>query len=166
MNDSNYWRKCTTCKHPIGFGALYYVCSVSTCNRKRSQMVFCNIRCWDAHVPVMNHREASAEERRAPSAQQAQAQARAEASESSSAASGSDILVVASRVKSYILESSGMNTSAGTLEALSTHVREIAKKAIERAKDAGRQTVMARDIKMPEIAAPRRNVVIRRRPQP
>jgi hypothetical protein len=60
------WRKCTTCKKEIGFSQLYWVCNVSTCNRKRTGLVFCEVACWDAHVPVLNHRESWAEERRAP----------------------------------------------------------------------------------------------------
>jgi hypothetical protein len=28
--------------------------------------VFCDVSCWDAHVPMMNHRESWAEERTAP----------------------------------------------------------------------------------------------------
>ncbi len=61
------WRRCNSCKKPISYGALYWVCNVSTCNRKRTGLVFCTVSCWDAHVPLMNHRESWAEERRAPS---------------------------------------------------------------------------------------------------
>lgn len=61
-----FWRKCSTCKKAIRFRARYYVCSVSTCNRKRLEWVFCSMPCWDAHVPTMNHRSAWAEERTAP----------------------------------------------------------------------------------------------------
>ncbi len=76
------------------------------------------------------------------------------------------MLVVASRVKSYIQNKSGMNTSASTMDALSSQVRLIADKAIQQAKDAGRETVMGRDIKQPEMGARRSNVVIRRKPRP
>lgn len=62
-----YWRKCTTCKKEIGFSALYWVCNVSTCNRQRTGLVFCSVSCWDAHVPVMNHKESWAIEKRSPS---------------------------------------------------------------------------------------------------
>lgn len=65
---SLYWRKCTTCKAHIGFGKKYWICSVSTCNRQRTGLVFCDIRCFDAHVPVLNHRDAGAFERIAPTA--------------------------------------------------------------------------------------------------
>lgn len=50
----------------MDFGQKYWVCSVSTCNKKRTGLVFCSVGCWDAHVPMMNHREAWAEERQAP----------------------------------------------------------------------------------------------------
>lgn len=60
------WKKCTTCKKPISFGAVYWVCNVSTCNRKRTGLTFCSVDCWDAHVPVLRHKESWAEERRAP----------------------------------------------------------------------------------------------------
>jgi hypothetical protein len=65
MSDES-WRKCSSCKKPIAFGAEYWVCNVSTCNRKRTGLIFCEVSCWDAHVPMMNHRESWAEERRAP----------------------------------------------------------------------------------------------------
>jgi len=62
----NDWRRCSACKEPIAFGALYYVCSVSTCNRARTGLVFCDVSCWDVHLPVARHRKAWAEERTAP----------------------------------------------------------------------------------------------------
>jgi hypothetical protein len=64
--DADCWRRCNSCKKPIAFGAAYWVCNVSTCNRKRTGLVFCDVSCWDAHVPGMNHRESWAEERHAP----------------------------------------------------------------------------------------------------
>lgn len=60
------WKTCSSCKKDIPYRASYYVCSVSTCNRKRTGYAFCSVDCWDAHVPMMNHREAWAEERTAP----------------------------------------------------------------------------------------------------
>lgn len=65
--DPNLWKKCSSCKKSIAFGALYWVCNVSTCNRKRTGLAFCTVACWDAHQPMMNHRESWAEERSAPS---------------------------------------------------------------------------------------------------
>jgi hypothetical protein len=61
------WKKCSSCKKTIEFKALYWVCNVSTCNRKRTGLAFCTVSCWDAHAPMMNHRESWAEERTAPS---------------------------------------------------------------------------------------------------
>jgi len=62
-----FWRKCSSCRKPIAFLARYHVCTVSTCNKKRVGYVFCSVPCWDQHVPVLNHRNAWSEERRAPS---------------------------------------------------------------------------------------------------
>lgn len=62
----DFWRRCNSCKKPIAYRGLYWVCNVSTCNRKRTGLVFCDVSCWDAHVPMMNHRESWAEERKAP----------------------------------------------------------------------------------------------------
>jgi hypothetical protein len=61
------WRKCTTCKKEIAFLQKYWICNVSTCQRKRTGLVFCTLECWDAHLPVFRHKEAWAEERQAPS---------------------------------------------------------------------------------------------------
>ena len=61
------WRRCSSCKTPIAFGASYWVCNVSTCNRPRTGLFFCTVSCWDAHLSVVNHRESWALERRAPS---------------------------------------------------------------------------------------------------
>jgi hypothetical protein len=61
-----HWRVCSICKKQIGYKALYWVCNVSTCNRKRTGLIFCTVSCWDAHLPMMNHRESWAEERHAP----------------------------------------------------------------------------------------------------
>ncbi len=61
-----YWRKCSSCKKPLPYRSEYWVCNVSTCNRKRTGLVFCTVSCWDAHVPMMNHRESWAEERKSP----------------------------------------------------------------------------------------------------
>jgi hypothetical protein len=62
-----FWRRCSSCKNAIGFERIYWVCNVSTCNRKRTGLVFCSVACWDAHLPVMRHRESWSEERRSPS---------------------------------------------------------------------------------------------------
>lgn len=57
-----------------------------------------------------------------------------------------EVLVVISKVKSYIRAKSGMNTSDAVTEALSELVRSTCEQAIEKAKSEGRKTVMARDI--------------------
>lgn len=148
--NTQFWRKCSSCKKPIPYGAVYCACSVSTCNRKRSSLVFCSIPCWDAHLPIMNHREASAVERTAPTRQEA-AEIVAKGGSASDAGAGAggrkrEILVIASKVKDYIRSQSGMNTSAGALEILSDKLREISDEAIKNARTDGRQTVLDRDV--------------------
>ncbi|MDP6979864.1 MAG: hypothetical protein QF570_14855 [Myxococcota bacterium] len=63
---SDQWRKCSSCKKPIVFGADYYVCNVSTCNRGSKGFVFCTVSCWDAHLGIVRHRESWAEDAQAP----------------------------------------------------------------------------------------------------
>ncbi|MCG8416561.1 MAG: hypothetical protein MJE77_01305 [Proteobacteria bacterium] len=65
-NETSYWQRCSSCKKEIGFTTAYQVCSVSTCNRKRTGMVFCSVGCWEMHLPMMRHREAYAVEKRSP----------------------------------------------------------------------------------------------------
>src|SRR5262245_59405430 len=65
-DDAKYFRVCSTCRKPIDFSSRYYQCSVSTCNRARTALYFCSVPCWDAHVPEARHRDAWAEETRAP----------------------------------------------------------------------------------------------------
>ncbi len=62
------WLRCSACKRDIGFGALHWVCSVSTCNRSNTNYKFCSVACWDSHVSTLRHRDAGAIEARAPSA--------------------------------------------------------------------------------------------------
>jgi histone H3/H4 len=57
----------------------------------------------------------------------------------------SQVLVVASKVKAYIKEKAGMNTSASVIEALSNIIEQECNKAIENAKAEKRKTVMDRD---------------------
>jgi hypothetical protein len=64
------WKRCNSCKKEIAWSQKYWVCNVSTCNRKRTGLIFCSVSCWDAHVPMMNHRESWAEERKAPTAEE------------------------------------------------------------------------------------------------
>lgn len=169
------WRRCSSCKEWIDFETRYWVCNVSTCNRKRTGLVFCTVRCWDAHLSSMNHRESWAVEKDAPSpsewrAQQEAADAgrkaaqprepqrrpvRPAASTGSPAAAESpapapdvprEILVVASRLKSYILARSGMNTSDRVLAPLSDILRRVCDEAIESARRDERKTVLDRDV--------------------
>jgi histone H3/H4 len=58
----------------------------------------------------------------------------------------SEILVVASKVKTYIKEKSEMNTSGAVPDELSKRVAALLDKAIENAKNDGRKTVMDRDV--------------------
>jgi hypothetical protein len=61
------WLKCSACRSDIDFGEKYFQCSVSTCNRARTRLVFCSIPCWDSHVATLRHRDAWAEDKIAPS---------------------------------------------------------------------------------------------------
>lgn len=57
-----------------------------------------------------------------------------------------EILVVASKVKTFIKEKGQCNTSGETIEAVSKIVERVLTDAIEHAKAQGRKTVMARDV--------------------
>ena len=61
------WLRCSACKTDIPFRATHWVCSVSTCNRKRTGLTFCGLSCFEAHLPTARHRDAWAESQRAPS---------------------------------------------------------------------------------------------------
>ena len=56
-----------------------------------------------------------------------------------------EVLVVVSKLKKYIKEKSGMNTSSNVAEAISDRIRELCDQAIESARADGRKTVMDRD---------------------
>lgn len=166
------WRICSICKTPIAFGTTYWVCSVSTCNRKNTDYVFCSVACWDAHLPLMKHRNAWAVEKKAPSRavwiaeQGTAAQKKAAEKQHDQAvekhaklieAQLSDsrkevpceILIVASRLKRYIKARSGLKTSDAVMEVLSDIVRDVADRAIRNAARAGRSTVLDRDVARP-----------------
>ena len=163
MGDTHF-RLCSTCKKPIDFGSDYFRCSVSTCNRKRLELYFCSVPCWDAHVPEARHRDAWAEPAVAPT--QAEWNARseddeAEPKETPAAAAPAarrrivgedddkdlphDVLVVVSKLKKYIRERSGMNTSDTVTSVLSDHLRRLCVQAIRHAAESDRRTVMDRD---------------------
>jgi hypothetical protein len=173
MTTGETWRRCSTCKQPIELGATYWVCNVSTCNRKRTGLVFCTVTCWEVHLPEANHRETWAVEKFAPRVAEAEpppkqvpaenqatkasptSQAGAPATgrpivQASAAPSGSEvpreILIVASRLKDYIRAKSGFNTSDGVLAPLSDAVRRLCDEAIENADRLERKTVLERDV--------------------
>jgi hypothetical protein len=160
------WRRCSSCKKAISFGAPYWACNVSTCNRPRTGLVFCTVSCWDAHLSVVNHRESWAVERTAPSRGQWQREQAAEASGgavSRPAASAAprrilasgppkppdptehDILIVLSKLKAYVRARSGFNTSDQVAGPLSDAVRNLSDRAIEKARAEGRKTILERD---------------------
>jgi histone H3/H4 len=56
-----------------------------------------------------------------------------------------EVLVVVSKLKNYIKERSGMNTSGNVAPAVSDIVRTLCDQAVERARSDGRKTVMDRD---------------------
>jgi histone H3/H4 len=57
-----------------------------------------------------------------------------------------DSLVVTSKVKKFIKEKGGCNTSSDTIAILTQAVERLCEKGIEHAKQDGRKTVMDRDI--------------------
>lgn len=155
-----FFRRCTTCKDPIAFEARYYKCSVSTCNKKRMTLVFCSVSCWEAHQADARHRDAGAEEAKAPTRavwerETKDERARIEergavpAAPTMSRVSYSvsrEVLVVSTRIKAYIQERAGMSTSDKAFNVLSDHVREVLDLAIAAAARDGRKTVMDRDV--------------------
>jgi hypothetical protein len=158
VSEASAWRRCSACKKPIAHGAVYQVCSVSTCNRERTGLAFCSVECWEVHLPSANHREAWALERRAPGAASGvAAPASAEARGARRLVRGpapppaaprvpEEILIIASRLKDYIRARSGYNTSDGVLDPLSEIVRRACDEAIRNAAREGRKTVLERDV--------------------
>ena len=57
-----------------------------------------------------------------------------------------ETMVVISKVKKYIKDKGGMNTSGSTMNALTDRITAICDRAIENAKNDGRKTVMDHDI--------------------
>jgi len=180
------WLRCSACRRDLRFGANYWECSVSTCNRNRMRLVFCSVACWDSHVADARHRDAWAVEARAPSKQEwAKVQADevvvaplpappppgdapapiarkvVTAAPAPAPTSGPapavqlhdgverEILIVVSKLKKYIKDRSGMNTSDAVAEKLSDHVRAICDEAIRTAGAEGRKTVLDRDVPRP-----------------
>ena len=176
------WRKCNACKNPIAYNAKYWVCSVSTCNRPRTGYVFCTVSCWDSHIAEARHRDAWAEEKRAPSKEAWEKELAAappepapitkpapapsapvvrrvvgDASPATAAAveglqlanTERDVLIVVSKLKKYIKDRSGFNTSDAVVDILSDHVRAICDDAIRAAARDDRKTVLDRDVPRP-----------------
>jgi len=165
LRNKTYWNKCSTCKVELPFGAAYYICSVSTCQGKRTGLHFCSVECWDAHLGFARHRDAGAldamtptrekylasleDDAPQPAAKKILVRPEGTASPASSAGGAeSDVetLVVVSKVKQLIRDQSEMSTSQCAIDALTQKVVQECRKAIENAKAAGRKTVMGRDI--------------------
>jgi hypothetical protein len=166
-----FWRKCSSCKKPIGFGEKYYVCSVSTCNGQRTGYVFCSVPCFERHLPTARHKDAGAVEKTAPMVPPPPESAATSAAPDSAAktpqrvfasvkpstasqpggnpgvrpATPKEVLVIASRLKDYVQAKSEFNTSQSVMDVLSDHLRVVCDRAIENARADGRKTVMDRD---------------------
>ncbi len=154
-DEQGYWRKCSVCKKEIPFNSIYQVCSVSTCRKS----VYCSVTCWDTHVPIMNHKESWAEEKRSPTkekffgeesrAPQRRIVVSGSKSSSTSSSTGSDIpqdiLIVVSKLKAYMKAKHDMNTSGNVTDKLSQLVRFLCDDAVENARAEGRKTLMDRD---------------------
>ena len=159
------WRKCSTCKTPIELGNLFFVCSVSTCNRRSTGYVFCSVNCWDAHVPMMRHKEAYALEKTAPSTVEPEPAGKEDRAPERRRVTAppapvpedddldprpdDEVLVVASKVKAYIKARSGLNVSSGVMDALSDHVRRLCDESIRESRRNERKTVLDRDVPAP-----------------
>lgn len=59
--------------------------------------------------------------------------------------SDKEVLVVISKLKTYISSSSGMNTAGNVAPRLSEIIRGLCDQAIQNARNDGRKTVMDRD---------------------
>ena len=58
-----------------------------------------------------------------------------------------DILIVVSKLKKYIRAKSGMNTSDNVMQVLSAHLRRVCDRAIQKAAEEGRKTILDRDFR-------------------
>jgi histone H3/H4 len=68
-----------------------------------------------------------------------------EESEQGGSESETDVLIVVSKLKKYVRDRSGMNTSDSVVQVLSDHVRALCREAIRQAGQDGRRTVLDRD---------------------
>lgn len=161
---ANGWHRCSACKREIGLGAVYWVCSVSTCNRARTALFFCSVDCWEIHLPTERHRDAWAVEKRAPTTAEPstgrQSEGPAAAARTRTGAPPTtanreppgershptDVLVVVSKLKAYVRAVSGFNTSDRVALVLSDRLRRLCDESIRSAKRAGRETLLDRDV--------------------
>jgi hypothetical protein len=99
----------------------------------------------------MRHRDAGAVEETAPTAaewarqQEGERAPRADAVHEAARAPARDVLVVVSKLKLYVRETTGMSTSDDVIALLSDRVRDLCDAAALQARAVGRKTVMARD---------------------
>ena len=166
----NFWKKCSTCKKELPFSTMYYRCSVSTCQHKRKGFYFCSVPCWSGHLGYANHRQAWAEEVTSPSQSAFETEVNSNTTilkkeaevdrvprrrvvedsdaviRKESSNIKTDTLVVVSKVKALIKEQSGFSTSQCCIDALTKKVVDEALKAIVKAENAERKTVMGRDV--------------------
>ena len=151
---SNLWKKCSSCKKPIGLNSKYYECSVSTCTGERTGYVFCSIACFEVHLPGAKHRSAGAIEKKSPLTMTTDAPKRIIVQSTPAGSPGiqkspmeNEVLVVVSKMKQYIKDTSDMNTSEDVNLMISHMIRIQLDRAIDNARREGRKTVMARDFK-------------------
>lgn len=162
MEQTEFWKKCSSCKKPISFNSKYYVCSVSTCNGLRTGYVFCTVGCFEAHVPGARHRDSAAVEKMSPASATTSAPAVSSSpqrriivsSTTSAPATGvnsphqklpREVLIIASRLKEYVAAKNDYNTSASVMDVLSDYVRVLCDRAMDNARAEGRKTLMDRD---------------------
>lgn len=131
-------------------GQRYYVCSVSTCQGKITNYAFCSVECWDAHLPVERHRSdsAGAIERTAPrdlTSAPADSGQKIIPKSAAKLSTEDEVLVVVSKVRKYVSDRSGLNTSAEVYDTLTDKVKRLCDQAIDHARSQGRKTVMSRD---------------------
>ena len=152
--EQNFWRKCGNCKKEILFGMAYQKCSISSCRK----YAYCSVDCWSIHDSVMGHKNAYAEEQRAPYKDQLEevstprrkkiiinSKKEQNISSSTSSKFDRDVLIVASKLKKYVKDRHDLNTSANVMDKLSDLVRDLVDHAIEKARKEGRKTLMDRD---------------------
>jgi histone H3/H4 len=102
----------------------------------------------------MGHKSSYAEEERAPTTSNedrpkrriiASSSTNKKASTSSGSLSEKEVLIVVSKLKSYVKNSADMNTSADVADVLSDYVRLLVDQAKDNARSQGRKTLMGRD---------------------